>query len=113
MPLNEAEIRDQIATIDQVVRDLIYRNSLSPGELENFLDLLSPLVAELDQVRGDVLVDLNAQISRLRTNEDAINDLKEEIQDFSGGSISSMTRRPGGPAERCPLWKRFSASRIL
>lgn len=95
MRLNQTVIREQIATIDQVVGDLIYRDSLSPGELENFLDLLSPLVAELDQVRGNLLVDLNAQISRLQANEDAINDLKEEIQDFKEALRDLNPNDPG------------------
>ena len=81
MPLDRERIREHISTIEQVIQDLLYRDSMTVGELETFLDLLSPLVAELDRIRGDVLADLGELIEELRANQEDIDGLKEDIQD--------------------------------
>lgn len=59
MALDLGRIQEQIAFAQDIINNLLLNDQLNRDQVESFLDLLSPLVAELAEERGNLIIDLD------------------------------------------------------
>jgi len=101
----ETPLRATLATVEEIEQRV--RAGVRTGEVRAILSYAGSMFAETEQRLGDhlgqILVGLNPQTTGLRSVEEMIEDLREQVLSVPGPVQTSFLRLSGGPPTAKPI----------